>query len=404
MVGWIFIFYAWVDTFCSWKISGMKPITKTLGSCSVKIFHSPKVTPKKTYDGYEVRYFYRDAKCRKKFSKLSKAVAHADEILEKMNNGTIAAHSLTEGEWIDFAESRRLIGMRATQTDLAKFWLERHPTSITATTVADCVKEMMVFKEQDNLSDRWLESLEVRLKKFCQTFGAVNVDTLTSRQIDEWLRQVAAGARNRNNYRCTISTLFSFAKRRKYLPRDWHELEGAPKTKETPGEIKIFTPDEMRQMIDTATTLNVKTLLYFGGFAGMRTSEITRQDWSKVGGEFIEIMGQKGRTASRRLSPVLPVLSRLIKPIRKPEGRVNTILDMNHVPSQIVDASGVAWRANGLRHSYISYRVAMTKNTAQVALECGTSEKKIFSNYRALVTESDAREWFQVPKQSRKSK
>jgi hypothetical protein len=36
------------------------------------------------------------------------------------------------------------------------------------------------------------------------------------------------------------------------------------------------------------------------------------------------------------------------------------------------------------------------KNENQVALEAGNSPQMIFSNYRQLVTESDARTWFSI--------
>ena len=54
------------------------------------------------------------------------------------------------------------------------------------------------------------------------------------------------------------------------------------------------------------------------------------------------------------------------------------------------------WKHNGLRHSFISYRVAVIKNVAQVALEAGNSPAMIFSNYRELVTPQDAKAWFAI--------
>ena len=54
------------------------------------------------------------------------------------------------------------------------------------------------------------------------------------------------------------------------------------------------------------------------------------------------------------------------------------------------------WKHNGLRHSFISYRVAVIKNVAQVALEAGNSPAMIFSNYRELVTPQDAKAWFGI--------
>ena len=54
------------------------------------------------------------------------------------------------------------------------------------------------------------------------------------------------------------------------------------------------------------------------------------------------------------------------------------------------------WKRNGFRHSYISYRVATLKDVPAVALECGNSPQVIFSNYRALATDAEAKDWFSI--------
>ena len=52
------------------------------------------------------------------------------------------------------------------------------------------------------------------------------------------------------------------------------------------------------------------------------------------------------------------------------------------------------WKPNALRHSYASYRLADVKDAARVALEMGNSPSMLFRNYRELVTEQQAQEWF----------
>jgi hypothetical protein len=51
---------------------------------------------------------------------------------------------------------------------------------------------------------------------------------------------------------------------------------------------------------------------------------------------------------------------------------------------------------NGLRHSFCSYRLAITKSAAQVSLEAGNSPKMLFESYRELVTEKAAQEYFGI--------
>ena len=49
------------------------------------------------------------------------------------------------------------------------------------------------------------------------------------------------------------------------------------------------------------------------------------------------------------------------------------------------------WKQNALRHSFISYRMAMVRDVNQVALEAGNSPDIIFRNYLELVTQTQAR-------------
>jgi len=63
---------------------------------------------------------------------------------------------------------------------------------------------------------------------------------------------------------------------------------------------------------------------------------------------------------------------------------------------KIRKAPKIDWKKNALRHSFISYRVAKSKDVAGVALEAGNSPKMIFEHYRELVTPKEATEWFGI--------
>ena len=54
------------------------------------------------------------------------------------------------------------------------------------------------------------------------------------------------------------------------------------------------------------------------------------------------------------------------------------------------------WRQNALRHSFISYRVAVTGDVARTSLEAGNSPKMIFRHYREIVDEEAAKAWFAI--------
>jgi hypothetical protein len=53
-------------------------------------------------------------------------------------------------------------------------------------------------------------------------------------------------------------------------------------------------------------------------------------------------------------------------------------------------------KRNGLRHSFCSYRLALTQNANQTALEAGHSADILFAHYRQLCTEAEAKRWFSI--------
>ena len=61
-----------------------------------------------------------------------------------------------------------------------------------------------------------------------------------------------------------------------------------------------------------------------------------------------------------------------------------------------VKKSGVAWKDNGLRHSFVSFRLADTQNAPQVALEAGNSPQVVFRHYRELVKPESAKTYFAI--------
>ena len=64
--------------------------------------------------------------------------------------------------------------------------------------------------------------------------------------------------------------------------------------------------------------------------------------------------------------------------------------------SDLAASLKIAWPRNVLRHSFISYRIAIVKSADQVALEAGNSPSIIFKNYRELTTEDEAHKWFAI--------
>ncbi|MBM3880431.1 MAG: hypothetical protein FJ387_12055 [Verrucomicrobia bacterium] len=288
-------------------------------------------------------------------------------------------------------------------------YLRRHPAGLPQKTVPQVVDELVSAKKSAGRSDEYAYELEKRLGRFARSF-AVPIGSVTGRQIGEWIHGLGLSGRSQNNFRRIINTFFQFAKRRGYLPRDWDEMSGVERADDDSGDIEVFSPAELRRLLAACAAPVVERgvprtreemipYLTIAAFAGLRSAEIARLDWSEIhlcGPErFIEVKAAKSKTASRRIVPVTDNLAAWLGPQAQSSGPVVPFSRRDKQLYQfLAPTAGIEWKRNGLRHSFISYRLALIKNVHQVSLEAGNSAQMVFQHYRQLVTETAAREWF----------
>jgi integrase len=283
---------------------------------------------------------------------------------------------------------------------VAAFVKAKKKATLPHISVAELVIKFMATKRNDELSDFYLNDIERKLNRFASAFR-VNINTIVPEEIIAWLATMGSG-RNANNLRSSIATLFSFARDNGYLPRDTkHAAELVKKSKEKPTKIGIYTPDELAKILNRASNEFIPAIA-IAAFAGVRSTEIFRLDWTdvKLDRNIIIIEANNAKTASRRIIPIVPALAEWLKPFHRTKGRVSpdyhNLDNMTRGFTKICQAAQVTTQRNGFRHSFGSYRLATEKSADAVALEMGNSHRKLFTNYRELVTEDEAKSWFSV--------
>ena len=125
-----------------------------------------------------------------------------------------------------------------------------------------------------------------------------------------------------------------------------------------------------------------------------------RLDWSDIERHpgFIEVAAHKAKTATRRIVPIPDNLARWLAMAPR---NVQRVWPHSKDPffkgvRCAADTARVKWKHNALRHSFISYRLAVVQDVNHVALEAGTSPQMIFRHYRELATPEQARTWFSI--------
>jgi len=306
-----------------------------------------------------------------------------------------------------FAEAFKITGDPATVITAAKSYVARHK-KVKPRRVALVVADLITTKKSRGASPRYLGDLRSRLNKFAESFPK-DLCNVTTPDIQGWLDAQKLSTQSYENNRRVIHLLFKFAVSSGYA----HEnpVAGVDSVKVKNRATQIFTPEEITRLL-AAASAEFLPCLAIGAFAGLRSAEIERLEWSDVDLQqrHITVGADKAKTASRRIVPIPKNLAQWLADYAERKGKVWTGGWLYKAQQDCAAATeivgeevkgvrvekAVKWKQNALRHSYASYRLAQTQNAAQVALECGNSAQMVFRHYRELVTASDAKSWFGI--------
>ena len=295
--------------------------------------------------------------------------------------------------------------------ELAEFraWKAARTKSKAVTDVRD---ELLAIKRANTgLDPHYIAQLAGPWNRFADTFGARDMTEIESEEIESWLLALKKSARTRNNIRDTIVMLFRFARKRGYLPDATTAAEKIERDKirTLAGNIKIYTPGEMRDLLKITPTELVPWIV-IGGFAGIRTEEMrpktgSRKDplrwedfrWSE---NQIVLRAETSKTDRTRYVPLSKNIKKWLAPFKKESGPVIPLKSGTFYGAigRLRDDTGTTGREknNALRHSYGSYRNAIIRNIGQLAEEMGNSPGIARKNYERPQPKAVADEWFGI--------
>jgi len=372
------------------------------------------------------------------YSSEADALAAADKLARQIDKRDYKAASITEEQATEYAsavialapfnvtvgagvgalaECLKIVGDLSNLHAAVKFYKERHKT-VTKKPVAGVVAELLKIKGSRGASVRYAKDLRLRLERFA---GDCNKDccNVTTTDLQAWLDALNLAPQSYRNYRTVLHTLFEFAVARGYAADN--PIEGVEKLKVRNGDVEIFKPSEIARLLEAARAEypDFMPSLAIGAFAGLRSAEIERLEWKDTdfASRHIVVSASNAKTASRRIVPLCDNLAAWLAPYSgRQQGKVwpgASILFYKR-QQQVALATGVEadeskgiraqapvkWKGNALRHSYASYRFALTNDAGRVAGECGNSAAVIHRHYRELVKPEAAQRWFNVKPES----
>jgi integrase len=377
------------------------PLTVKVGNIVIKIYRW-----KGRYEQFKVAYRVGGRRERETFGSLAKAKARANEIAVMIERGERDVLKLTNTDRSSYLHALELLKPTSIPLHVAiqEYLSLRKPTECPQKLVPEVVAQLLEDKKIHGASLRHVQTLRRQLNRFCSSFRT-NIGSITARLIEQWVASLKVGPRSRNNYRASVVTLFHYARKHGYLPREKQtEADLVDKVKDRGKKIEILSPPQMAKLMAKAKD-KIALYLALAGFSGIRAAELMRLEWKDFNFTrgHITVAADKAKTATRRLVPILPNLAEYLRPYHRATGRLFKLKEDSQVVAWAKQNGVNPWPINCLRHSYASYRLAATADAARTALELGNSPAKLFSNYRELADEHDAKAWFAIsPKRSRK--
>jgi len=276
-----------------------------------------------------------------------------------------------------------------------EFALEHLRSVEKSVSVADAMEALIEARRAAGRSETYCYDLRRRLSRFQKGFPDATVATITAADIDAWLTGLNMAPGTRNTFRRDIRTLFSYCKKRKWVTAN--EAMATERAKDIDKPASILTPGQAASLLSKCGD-DLIPFVAVGLFAGLRSSELQKLDWSQVDldGGHIEVKAAQSKTARRRLIPIAENLRAWLEPVRQIAGPITPRGKRKRFQTVREAAGFKSWENNVLRHSFGSYRLSQCQDAARVSLEMGNSPQMVFSHYRELVKPKDAELYWKI--------
>lgn len=390
------------------------PKTVKVGNVTTRVYRMHHETAASGWT-YVLTYQQGGVRQRKKFAVPGDALAEARLKCEQLNAGRVDGASMSRGDRDELQGARKLVGSTPVMAALkewarardltgghviaaAEAWKARNSAKLARRKVSDVVVEFCKAKTKAgfNVADDHhsvFESIKTDL-------GEQFIDVVNARALEAWLAKRAHPV-SRNTYRKRIVSVWRWAQKRGYLPRDAKtEAEQTERARETAPEIGIINSATWAKVLELARVKAPELLAtaIAAGFCGLRRNEIHAQTWEDVNlkEKFLRVSKAKRGTPARRLVPLSDAaVEWFLMCTGEHKGAIGDGLTVDKFRKLAREAK-IDLPENCFRHGFISHRVARTGNVSETSLEAGNSPQIIHRHYRELVTKVEGEAWFTV--------
>lgn len=381
------------------------------GSVVVKVY---RIAHKTTASGwvYSVAWVSAEGRKLQQFTDEAAVLQEAKLKADQLQAGRVEGGEMTRTDRDELQAARTITGQTPLLAALrewarineltnghgvtaAESWAARNLRSYERALVKDVVVRFL--KEKTAAGIQTVKNHNHIFEDIKTEFGDLYIDTVSATQIGTFLAK-RADPSTRNTFRKHVVGLWRWAQSQNHLNRDVKtEPEHTQRAKEPLPKKGIVDVLTLRNLLEFFRTHHPEYLapLVIACFCGLRRSEVHAQIWDDIdlASRRLKVTKAKEGTPAERLVPIPRAGVAWLMLCEDRTGHLCANLAIDRI-RDIAQGADFELPDNCFRHSFITYRCAVTQDIPQTAEESGNSPAIIRKHYKKLMTKTPAKLWF----------
>ena len=231
-----------------------------------------------------------------------------------------------------------------------------------------------------------------------RAWGEEKVSEITTEMVRKLMSLYESKAfTTRHLYHNLLTIFFSFLEKQGWI--DKNPVSPVARIKIPPKRPSVFTPAEVRMVMDTAARMAPELVPFFAlcFFAGIRPETVARLGWEHVEKDRIFVPMELNKTPHDYEVPLRPNLAAWLG-LTPPEKRNGPIwcAGMKYMIYKARRKSGVKWIPDGPRHTFASCVCALEGTEKAVEQMGHRSPTMLYRHYRKLIGKEQAKAFFEI--------
>jgi hypothetical protein len=359
---------------------------------------------------------------RKTFSDKKDALTFLAAAKVQNENYGAAAFAITDSLRTDAIRAAEILaGINVSLTEAARFYRNDHERRTQGKPFNEAIEHFLASNKSKNGVYR--ANLKTRLGHFAAAAVGENTMSIDADDISRFLAELPYAPRTVDHYWSHLDSFFIHCKNRKWVTDN--PMRSVPRKKVVSGDIEFLTPKDAARILQCSDD-QILAGVVIGLFCGLRQSEIERLDWSMVDlseGQ-IKLAAAKVKNSARRVVPIPACAIAWLTPLREISGPIwpakeikrdlweqarvkagygpykqasaTTALLQADPKTGLLRTDLRPWPDNALRHTAITYKVAISPDLERIAYESGNSAGIIKEHYNGLATSRQAGSFYAI--------